>query len=309
MPVSNSYFQPLWSRTGIAVYPDPFNPLMQGIPSKVFVVTGQDFEYGGSKILALDTQSGKALWQRNVVLPASIITSNSQLYTTLYDKIEVIDSQTGELVKEIAVPNVGTIYNIFATEHNLYADTKSGRWLTYNFNDETYSLSEPFLPYHPFLIESGVMYFVDAEAYKAKDIKTQSILWKNSVIDNVAASPLFTDKNIILLTEMGSVYSFDKETGELLWKLNEDEHVISNMIADKSYLYFLTNDGYLKVLDLGNGKEIAKLGFTPALFELNSPPSVNIIGAYDLWVDSENDILVVSFGDSCQLISFKLQVP
>ena len=68
---------------------------MQGVTSKVFVVTQQDFEYGGSKILALDTQSGNVLWQREVVLPASIITSRTHLYTTLYDKIEVVIHELG----------------------------------------------------------------------------------------------------------------------------------------------------------------------------------------------------------------------
>lgn len=306
-PANNSYFQPLWSRSGIAIYPDPFNPLMQGTASKVFLVTGQDSKYGGSKILALDTQSGSVLWQRNVVLPASIITSSTLLYTSLYDKIEVVDPQTGNLVKTIEVPKVGFIYNVFATEHNLYAFTKSGRYLTYNINDGSYSLSEPFLPYHPFLIENGIMYFVDTEAYKAKDIETQSILWENSVNDAFTAHPLFTHDMIILLTRMGSIYSLDKGTGKLLWKL--DENVISNIAVNKSDLYFVTNDGYLKMLDMNSGQEIAKLEFVPASFEPNSPPSGNIIGAYDLWVDSQNDIAVVSFGDSCQLMAIKLQTP
>ena len=57
-PVNNL---PLWSRPGIAIYPDS-TPLMQGVASKVFVVAAQDFEYRGSKILALDTQTGDVLW-------------------------------------------------------------------------------------------------------------------------------------------------------------------------------------------------------------------------------------------------------
>src|SRR5919108_523093 len=86
MPIDNPHFQLLWSRSGIVIRPHHSDTLMQGIVSRVFVVTGEDTEYGGSKILAFDTQSGKALWQRDVTLPASIITSDSQLYTGLYDR-------------------------------------------------------------------------------------------------------------------------------------------------------------------------------------------------------------------------------
>ena len=306
IPAINSDFQLLWSRTGIAIYPDRFNSLMQGVRSKVFIVTSKDFEYGGSKILALDTQSGNVLWQRDAVLPASIITSNTQLYTTLNDKIDIVDPQTGNLVREIEIPNVGTIYNVFATEHNLYAFTKSGRHLIYNIDDGIYGLSEPFLAYYPIIIENGLMYFTEAGSYKAKEVQTQSILWEYSLNETVNVHPLFTDNVIVISTVMGRIYGLDKRTGNLLW--NVDAHAISNVTASKSKLYLLAGDGHLKVLDINNGQEIAKLEFSPASFESNSPSTSNIIGAYNVWVDSENDILLVSFGDSCQLSSFKLHI-
>ena len=305
--INNPHFQLLWSRSKIVIRPGSADTLMQGIASKAFVITGQDLEYGGSKLLALDALSGNVLWQRDVRLPGSIITSNSQLYAGLYDKLEIVDPQTGNLVKEIRFSKVGSIYNIFATEHNLYALTNSGRWLTYNLEDGTYSLSEPFLPYTPFLIEDGILYFKEFGTYKAKDTETQSILWEYLLNEATHVHPLITENMIIVLAERGSIYGLDKSTGDLLWKL--DEPVISNVISNKSQLYFLTNDGYLKVLDINSGQEITKLEFTPASFELDSPPSGNIIGAYDIWVDSENDTLIMSFGDSCQLMAFKLAIP
>lgn len=303
-PVDSSYFRLLWSRPGITVYPDQFTPLMQGIASKLFVVTGKDIEYGGSKILALDVQSGNVLWQRDVVLPTSIITSDSQLYVGLYDKIDVVDPHTGNSVKEIDVSKVGFIYNFYATERNLYASTKSGRWLNFNIDDGTYNLSEPFLPYVPFLIENKILYFSEAGTYKAKDTETQSIHWEYPLNETVHVHPLITDTMIIILGQSGSIYGLDKIIGNLLWKVDAD--AISNVAVDGTQIYFLTTDGYLKVLDMNNGQEIAKLEFAPASFEPNSSPSGNIIGAYNLWVDSQRDVVVVSFGDSCQLIALKV---
>jgi outer membrane protein assembly factor BamB len=110
-----------------------------------------------------------------------------------------------------------------------------------------------------------------------------------------------------MVAQLGSIASLDKKTGNLLWKA--DAHPISNIASSKSHIYFLTNDGYLKVLDLNSGQEVTKFELSPGSFELNNSPSGNIIGAYNLWVDSQNDIIVVSFGDSCQLMGIKLQLP
>ena len=198
---------------------------------------------------------------------------------------------------------MGLIYNIFATENNLYAFTKSGRWLTFSVEDGTYNLSEPFPPYLPFLVDDGVMYLYEGQEFKAKEVDTSSILWEYSITDDF--DPIFTDNILIILEQKGNIYGLDKHTGELLWNINSQ--VISNVATDESHLYFFTNDGYLTILDINTGQRIERLEFSSASYELNSPPSGNIIGAYNLWVDSQNDIVVVSFGDSCQLMALKIQ--
>lgn len=305
-PISNPYFQRLWSRPGIAIYPDFADTPMQGVASKVFVITQQDFEYGGSKILALDTQSGNVLWQRDVVQPASIITSKTQLYTTLYNKIEIIDPSTGNLVKEVRFDKVGNIYYLFSTEQNLYAFSQSGRNLTYNFDDGTYSLSEPFLGYTPYITENGIMYLLEGSQLQAKEVETQLVLWKYPITQLLDLS--FADNVIIIIEPTGTLFALDKLTGNLIW--NMDAHTISNVVVNKSKLYFLANDGFLKVLDVNNGQETAKLEFAPASFQLTTPSAQEIlIGAFNIWVDSDNDILTVSLGDSCQLMGFKLEAP
>lgn len=307
-PISNPYLQRLWSRPGITIYPDRIDTLMQGVTSTVFVFTQQDFEYGGSKILALDTQSGKVLWQRGAVRPASIITSKTQLYTTLYDKIEIIDPSTGNLIKEIRFDKVGNIYYLFATEQNLYAFSQSGRNLAYNFADGTYTLTEPFLGYTSFITEDGILFYSEGGTYKAREVETQSIQWEYPLPEFVKGHPLFTDNMIIIVAETGNIYGLDKKDGTLLWKANT--HIISNIAVNKSKLYYLANDGYLKVLDLNTGLEIAKVEFAPTPFQLIDPSAENIlIGAYNLWADSDNDILTVSLGDSCQLMGFKINEP
>jgi len=120
--------------------------------------------------------------------------------------------------------------------------------------------------------------------------------------------PLFTENMIIIVSETGNIYGLDKKNGTLVWKVAT--HIISNVAVNRSKLYYLANDGYLKVLELSTGQEIAKVEFAPTPFQLIDPATENIlIGAYNLWVDSENNILTVSLGDSCQFMGFKINEP
>jgi outer membrane protein assembly factor BamB len=304
--VNNPHYQLLWSKSDISVFGNISVPLMQGIDSHVFVaarISNDD----SSRILAIDTNAGNIIWHQNYTPPATIFTDNVNLYVGNYDNIQEYVPMTGQLLKEANFPNVGLIKNMYFNGQNLYALTSSGRWLTYNFNNEESSLSEPLLPYTPFIIENGILYLHDVEGFRAIETNTQKVLWKFQIDEQINIHPLITNDIIIVSTSKGNIYVIDKKTGDLVWTL--EAHTISNVAIDATRLYFLTKEGYLKVLDQNSGQEIQKLEFLPASFNLNSPSSDTIIGAYDIWVDSLNNIVVVSLGDSCQLMGIKQIVP
>lgn len=256
----------LWSKSNVSVYDDPFNPLLQGVKSIVFAVI-QSPDYSSSKIIALDTLSGNLLWESKVVLPATIVTSDSSLYMGIYDKIQEYDAFTGRLVKEATFPNVGAIYNIFYNQQSLFALTNSGRWLTYDVKQNTSELSEPFLPYTPFIVDNEILYSYDPEGIKATAIQSKVNLWKYPIAEAINIHPLFTDTMLIILSQTGSIYALNKENGNLIWK--SDKNVISNIATDASQLYFLTSDGYLNVVGISNGQEIQRVEVSPTGFEVN----------------------------------------
>jgi outer membrane protein assembly factor BamB len=299
----NNSFQLLWSKSSIYVLPSVSNPTIQGISSRIFVGV-QNSYYGASKVIAFDTKTGDPLWQQNVNLSMTMLADSENLYVGDYNRIIVYDPQTGDLTKEIKFPKVGVVHNIYSDEKNLYANTGNGTWLTYNINAGTADISEPLLPYTPFIRENEILYLIDAEGFKALQTETETTLWKYPIDEPINIQPLFTNDLIIITTQIGSLHVLNKETGELLWR--SDAHVISNIAAHSSQLYFLTGEGYLAVVDKSDGREIEKLAFLPASFDMSN--SDRIVGGYNVWIDPQDNIIVVSLGDSCQLMAFKLEL-
>ena len=298
-------FKYLWSESNISVvYSDQLDPSLVGLNSTVFAVIHRN-NYFSSQIIALDTQSGKMKWQRDVTLPVTIVANDPSLYMGIYDHIQEYDPQTGNLVRATNFPNIGNIYNLFVNNQNLYALSSSGRWLIFNLEDQTSDLSEPFLPYTPLIIDNGILYLDDSKGLKATKIESGETLWMHPIDEAINLHPLFIDNMIIILSETGNIYSLDKGTGNLIWKLNAN--VISNIAADTSQLYFLTADGYLKVLNISGGQELQKLKISSTSFSINSSSSNIAVGVYNIWVDPLNQTVIFSLGDSCQLMALKIE--
>lgn len=301
-------FKPLWSESNtFVVYSNAQDPALAGLNSTVFAVVHRRNGIP-SEIVALDTQSGEMKWQKKVNLPVTIVTSDTSLYMGSYDYIQEFDPQTGKVVSGTSFPNIGNIYNLFVNDQTLFALSSSGQWLNYNLEDHTSNLSERFLPYTPFMIDNGILYSDDSEGIKATHIESEETLWRypvNAITDPINIHPLFIDSMIILLSERGNIYSLDKENGNLIWR--SDANVLSNLAADTSQLYFLTKDGYFKVLNIDDGKELQQLEISSTPFAVNSPRSDIAIGGYNLWADSQGQTVIFSLGDSCQLIALRLE--
>ena len=301
--VNNHRFQLLWSKSNVYALQSAFNPMIQGVASTFFIGV-QDSSYDSS-VVAFETKTGNMLWQHTINLPTSMLANGTSLYVGDYNKIEVYDLRTGYWEKEISIPNVGVVQNIYSNEQNLYIRTGNGSWVVYDMNDEAVELSGPLLSYTPFLIENEILYLHDIEGIKALDTRTQTVIWKYKIAESINVHPTFTKDTVIVSSSSGNIYNVDKKTGNLIWRLDAD--TISNVAVDTSRLYFLTKDGYLRVFDVISGQEIEKLEFSPASFQLST--SDKLVGGYNVWVDSQNEIVILSLGDSCQLMALKTEMP
>ncbi len=314
--LKDSSFRVLWKKPDMYLPDFGFSPMIQGLSSHVFVLTMP--RNGASMITAIDDETGTVLWQRIDEPTISILTGDRSLYVGRLNKIDQYDPATGHLIDELVslqrvydpvlftefphYGEVGLIYPMYFAGNKIFALAPgSGRSLTYDVDTKTLDLSRALLPYTPFVVENSVFYLHDVEGLKAEDVNTQKVLWKYAI--DVSTTPLFADNVIIIPTSSNNIYILDKATGGLIAKVYAP-HIISNLAQDTTRIYFLTEDGGLEVVDKTNGQVIQKISLSPVPFLLAEPGK--IVGKYNIWVDSQNKVIVASFGASCQLVALKL---
>jgi outer membrane protein assembly factor BamB len=314
----NSSLRLLWSKSNVYVPNTGFHPLIQGLAPYVFVVSMP--KNGESLITAFDDVTGALLWQRTDKLGIGILVGGKSLYVGGLDTINQHDPATGKLIEELVSlqrvydPTLFTEYphygDVGLIDPMYYADNKifafapgSRRSLSFDVVTKTLGLSRALLPYTPFVVANDVFYLSDFEGFKAEDANTQKVLWKYPI--NVSMNPLFTDKVIIAPTLSDNIYILSKATGELIAKVYAQP--ISNVAEDATRIYFLTKDGDLEVVGITTGQVIQKISLSATPFSLST--SQKTIGSYDLWVDPQNEIVVASLGDSCQLVALKMDIP
>jgi outer membrane protein assembly factor BamB len=314
--LEDSSFRVLWKKTDMLLPNCASGPLIQGTSSHVFVLTMP--KYGSSMITALDSQTGAVLWEQVDDPCINILASDKSLYVGRLNKIDQYDPATGHLIDELVslqrvydpvlftefphYGEVGLIYPMYFAGNKIFALAPgSGRSLIYDVDTKTLDLSRALLPYTPFVVENSVFYLHDVEGFKAEDVNTQKVLWKYAI--DVSTTPLFADNVIIVPTSSNNIYILNKATGGLIAKVYAP-HIISNLAQDTTRIYFLTEDGGLEVVDKTSGQVIQKISLSPVPFLLAEPGK--IVGKYNIWVDSQNKVIVASFGASCQLVALKL---
>jgi outer membrane protein assembly factor BamB len=294
--------QSIWSISDVYTFPNGFQPMMLGTPSRVFVATF-NMRDGSPTFIALDSQTGEVLWNQKTDLNLSMLVTPSHLFLAEFEHIKVYNHENGNLMQEVFAPGVGTIQIRYIDNENLYAVTGHGRWLIYNLVSQQKDLSEPGQLYTPFMEDKGVFYRVDFEGFKAIEENTGRVIWVYSLFNEVIdAQPVFMDDLIILRTNARNIWVLNKSTGKLIWAYQSD--IISNIAIDNANVLFLTENGQLVFLDKETGKENRILKFSETPFNLNFPLD-SVVGGYYVWADLETNKVVVSLGDTCQILAFK----
>lgn len=300
-PIAQSQdLQPLWSKSDLYVLGNQFDPMIDGIDSHVLVAM-QEKNDGLSSVAAFDTQSGNLLWQHRTSLPLSMLVGDSELYLGENNAITQVDPESGKTLQTVTLAAVGPIYGMHFAENQIFALTGSSRSLVYKVASGEAELSKPYLPDVPFVIEGGKLYLSNADGYEAQDAATHELIWKYDIHEDVQMRPLFTKERMVIITKRGNIYAIDKHTGALDWKITPQ--AISNVASDGSRLYFLAAEGSLEAVDENDGHEVFKARVSSTPFMVSSPQG--LVGGFDVWVDSDNQIIIASLGDRCQLVALR----
>ncbi len=229
------------------------------------------------EIFAYDVESGNQIWKRSLPI--------------LEKSIEYMQATADKLYMNSATGN----FYVFDSQSG-----KSQRWETQ---------SEIITVFH---IDNDVIYHREgATRILATDRQTGYVNWQVKLNEEIQTTPLFTEKSIIIKTGssvVGQVYAIDRELGTVLWQhpsgpvnWEAPSNAVGNIAEDNGYVYYLTLDTQLKVIDEETGQVVGVVYFAPSLQELNGLDLVN----REFCVAASDNTVVVYLGSGHQLFAFR----
>lgn len=146
-----------------------------------------------------------------------------------------------------------------------------------------------------YLFTNDGLYIDQLDSFRARDVKTNAIVWEKRINASVRRSPILAEGSLLLRTgeTFGQAISLDARTGQLLW---EYEDVISNIAVANSAAFFLTRAGELLAVDIQSGAILAEVSFETAKFQ--------DIERFGYYVAAWEDEVLVNLGDGRQLFAF-----
>ncbi|MGA9398202.1 MAG: PQQ-binding-like beta-propeller repeat protein, partial [Anaerolineaceae bacterium] len=158
---------------------------------------------------------------------------------------------------------------------------------------------------NPVFLFTPTITFEEKAGLQAIDNLSNTDLWHVRLDHEIITSPTFLIDRIYIKTGqiLGSVYSIDRATGDILWKTADN--IVSNIAYSESLkkIYLLTRNGQLLNIDWDNGQQVVSAEISSTPFVLNGE---EIVGGYELAFDDINQILFVLLGDSRQLFAFQI---
>ncbi len=169
------------------------------------------------------------------------------------------------------------------------------------FLDENLSLYSKLLYF-----SQDISYFsVSNFSLLAYDHTAGKELWRHGN-NGFEDEPYFDGDTIYVRTFNGQIQALNALTGSLLWEtkqptsLIDTERVVSNFSVTDQYLFYLTQDAQLRVLNKVTGELVGKVNFSNSLFLLEDD-----IAEYYFEVTADSNYVAVFFADSWQIFVFR----
>ena len=132
---------------------------------------------------------------------------------------------------------------------------------------------------------------------------TGNVGWETTLEGDFYKKPAIAGDVICLKTglyaQLGWIYGINKDTGAVLWRTEKNAR--SNVAANGKYVYYLTNEAQLWVLNIETSELVGRADFSPINFEGEGFDR----NEYDFYVVVKDDFILVYFADSSQLFAFR----
>jgi outer membrane protein assembly factor BamB len=215
-------------------------------------------------------------------------------------KVSAYAVDSGNMIWSKIVPGARGVDTLVATDFAVSVDGAFSS-SNYLFDAETGDLLKAIeKPRLIWFINDGVTYERQKSfPFQAINRKTNEIIWQSIDAYYPSQPPTLTNKFIVARSGstgfLGIAFAIDRVTGELIWEFND---VLSNVAVSDDTAFFLTSDVQLIAVDIETGEKVGQVSFGS-----NREPDHRSHIHY--FVAASNGIVLVYFGESQQLFSFR----
>ena len=205
---------------------------------------------------AIDMETGEEEWDFDLKSPtnSSPIIHKNRLYIGCEDGLKAININNHDLVWDYDCNNVAS--TPFFYDDIVYFGSDDGH--LYGLDDDgKVTLNKKLdgeLKSSPIVVDDTI--YIGSTNSKIYSIGTDKEKnWEFTTGDEILSSPTYVNKSVIVGSTDGNVYCLDKSNGDLKWKVDLNDKVISSPTLDKhdNSVYIGSDEGNMTCLDVRDG--------------------------------------------------------
>lgn len=216
----------------------------------IYVVSGEGI------LKAIDMETGEEEWDLDLEAKtnSSPIIHSNRLYIGCEDGLKAININNHEIVWEYDCDNVAS--TPFFYKDVIYFGSDDGHLYGLN-KDGDVKLNKKLdgeLKSSPIVVDDSI--YIGSTNSKIYSIGTDKHKnWEFTTGDEILSSPSYVNETVIFGSSDGNIYCLNKSEGELIWKADLNNKVISSPTIDEheNSVYIGSDEGNLTCLDIRDG--------------------------------------------------------
>ena len=215
------------------------------------------FVSGDGILKAIDMETGKEEWDLDLQSKtnSSPIINSNKLFIGCEDGIKAININSHKVSWEYDCQNVESTPYLY--KDVVYFGSDDGHLYGLNKSNGKVILNKKLdgeLKSSPIVIDDNV--YIGSTNSKLYSIGTDKDKnWEFTSGDEILSSPSYVNKSVIFGSNDGNIYCVDKSNGELNWKVDLNDKVISSPTIDEydNNVYIGSDEGNLTCIDSRDG--------------------------------------------------------
>lgn len=205
---------------------------------------------------AVDMQTGDVEWDLDIGsnTNSSPIIHSNRLYVGCEDGLKAININTHKVIWDYSAGNVQS--TPFFSDDKIYFGSDDGHIYALNTDGkvEFNKKLDGKLKSSPIVINDTIYVGSTNSKFYSIDLD-KTINWRFTTGDEILSSPSYVNNSIIMASTDGNIYSLNQSNGDLNWKVDLNNKIISSPTIDEhdNNIFIGSDEGNLTCIDIRDG--------------------------------------------------------